>query len=235
MAASKTNYDQLQKYSDSFRKNTLSNISQAVDGYDKLDQTTKTFASNFISNMDIDPSKMLDTDYLDKQEKTVENLTKKLTQNKDVQDQIKDFQKTQANGKMNANKWQQNVNDQFAALQKSTGIDKDTLALTLGIKLDDKDNVLSSTGKDIAKMQETLNDTFKNQDISKFTDSLNLNDLSNAFDIVTDKTNIFTGSVDQLKERLKMLNSSAASASYTVEGYKAALDTDVLLTDLQNQ
>lgn len=226
LAASKTNYDQLQKYSDSFRKNTLSNISQAVDGYDKLDQTAKTFASNFISNMDIDPSKMLDTDYLDKQEKTVENLTKKLTQNKDVQDQIKDFQKTQANGKMNANKWQQNVNDQFAALQKSTGIDKDTLALTLGIKLDDKDNVLSSTGKDIAKMQETLNDTFKNQDISKFTDSLNLNDLSNAFDIVTDKTNIFTGSVDQLKERLKMLNSSAASASYTVEGYKAALDTD---------
>lgn len=226
LAASKTNYDQLQKYSDSFKKNTLSNISQAVDGYDKLDQTTKTFASNFISNMDIDPSKMLDTDYLDKQEKTVENLTKKLTQNKDVQDQIKDFQKTQANGKMNANKWQQNVNDQFTALQKSTGIDKDTLALTLGVKLDDKDNVLSSTGKDIAKMQETLNDTFKNQDISKFTDSLNLNDLSNAFDIVTDKTNIFTGSVDQLKERLKMLNSSAASASYTVEGYKAALDTD---------
>lgn len=226
LEASKTNYDQLQKYSDSFRKNTLSNISQAVDGYDKLDKTTKTFASNFISNMDIDPSKMLDTDYLDKQEKTVENLTKKLTQNKDVQDQIKDFQKTQANGKMNANKWQQNVNDQFTALQKSTGIDKDTLALTLGIKLDDKDNVLSSTGKDIAKMQETLNDTFKNQDISKFTDSLNLNDLSNAFDIVTDKTNIFTGSVDQLKERLKMLNSSAASASYTVEGYKAALDTD---------
>lgn len=226
LAASKTNYDQLQKYSDSFRKNTLSNISQAVDGYDKLDKTTKTFASNFISNMDIDPSKMLDTDYLDKQEKTVENLTKKLTQNKDVQDQIKDFQKTQANGKMNANKWQQNVNDQFTALQKSTGIDKDTLALTLGIKLDDKDNVLSSTGKDIAKMQETLNDTFKNQDISKFTDYLNLNDLSNAFDIVTDKTNIFTGSVDQLKERLKMLNSSAASASYTVEGYKAALGTD---------
>ncbi len=226
LEASKTNYDQLQKYSDSFRKNTLSNISQAVDGYDKLDQTTKTFASNFISNMDIDPSKMLDTDYLDKQEKTVENLTKKLTQNKDVHDQIKDFQKTQANGKMNANKWQQNVNDQFTALQKSTGIDKDTLALTLGIKLDDKDNVLSSTGKDIAKMQETLNDTFKNQDISKFTDSLNLNDLSNAFDIVTDKTNIFTGSVDQLKERLKMLNSYAASASYTVEGYKAALDTD---------
>lgn len=226
LEASKTNYDQLQKYSDSFRKNTLSNISQAVDGYDKLDQTTKTFASNFISNMDIDPSKILDTNYLDKQEKTVENLTKKLTQNKDVQDQIKDFQKTQANGKMNANKWQQNVNDQFTALQKSTGIDKDTLALTLGIKLDDKDNVLSSTGKDIAKMQETLNDTFKNQDISKFTDSLNLNDLSNAFDIVTDKTNIFTGSVDQLKERLKMLNSSAASASYTVEGYKAALDTD---------
>ena len=226
LEASKTNYDQLQKYSDSFRKNTLSNISQAVDGYDKLDQTTKTFASNFISNMDIDPSKMLDTDYLDQQEKTVENLTKKLTQNKDVQDQIKDFQKTQANGKMNANKWQQNVNDQFTALQKSTGIDKDTLALTLGIKLDDKDNVLSSTGKDIAKMQETLNDTFKNQDISKFTDSLNLNDLSNAFDIVTDKTNIFTGSVDQLKERLKMLNSSAASASYTVAGYKAALGTD---------
>lgn len=226
LAASKTNYDQLQKYSDSFRKNTLSNISQAVDGYDKLDQTTKTFASNFISNIDIDPSKMLDTDYLDKQEKTVENLTKKLTQNKDVQDQIKDFQKTQVNGKMNANKWQQNVNDQFTALQKSTGIDKDTLALTLGVKLDDKENVLSSTGKDIAKMQETLNDTFKNQDISKFTDSLNLNDLSNAFDIVTDKTNIFTGSVDQLKERLKMLNSSAASASYTVEGYKAALDTD---------
>lgn len=226
LAASKTNYDQLQKYSDSFRKNTLSNISQAVDGYDKLDQTTKTFASNFISNMDIDPSKMLDTNYLDKQEKTVENLTKKLTQNKDVQDKIKDFQKTQANGKMNANKWQQNVNDQFTALQKSTGIDKDTLALTLGIKLDDKDNVLSSTGKDIAKMQETLKDTFKNQDISKFTNSLNLNDLSNAFDIVTDKTNIFTGSVDQLKERLKMLNSSAASASYTVEGYKAALDTD---------
>ena len=226
LEASKTNYDQLQKYSDSFRKNTLSNISQAVAGYDKLDQTTKTFASNFISNMDIDPSKMLDTNYLDKQEKTVENLTKKLTQNKDVQDQIKDFQKTQANGKMNANKWQQNVNDQFTALQKSTGIDKDTLALTLGIKLDDKDNVLSSTGKDIAKMQETLNDTFKNQDISKFTNSLNLNDLSNAFDIVTDKTNIFTGSVDQLKERLKMLNSSAASASYTVEGYKAALNTD---------
>lgn len=226
LEASKTNYDQLQKYSDSFRKNTLSNISQAVDGYEKLDKTTQTFASNFISNMDIDPSKMLDTDYLEKQEKSVRDLTETLTKSKDVRNEIKDFQKSQSNTKMNANKWQKTVNDQFSQLQKDTGIDKDTLALTLGIKLDDKDNVLSSTGKDIAKMQETLNDTFKNQDISKFTDSLNLNDLSNAFDIVTDKTNIFTGSVDQLKERLKMLNSSAASASYTVEGYKAALNTD---------
>ena len=226
LEASKTNYDQLQKYSDSFRKNTLSNISQTVDGYEKLDKTTQTFASNFISNMDIDPSKMLDTDYLEKQEKSVRDLTETLTKSKDVRNEIKDFQKSQSNTKMNANKWQKTVNDQFSQLQKDTGIDKDTLALTLGIKLDDKDNVLSSTGKDIAKMQETLNDTFKNQDISKFTNSLNLNDLSNAFDIVTDKTNIFTGSVDQLKERLKMLNSSAASASYTVEGYKAALDTD---------
>lgn len=226
LEASKTNYDQLQKYSDSFRKNTLSNISQAVDGYEKLDKTTQTFASNFISNMDIDSSKMLDTDYLEKQEKSVRDLTETLTKSKDVRNEIKDFQKSQSNTKMNANKWQKTVNDQFSQLQKDTGIDKDTLALTLGIKLDDKDNVLSSTGKDIAKMQETLNDTFKNQDISKFTNSLNLNDLSNAFDIVTDKTNIFTGSVDQLKERLKMLNSSAASASYTVEGYKAALDTD---------
>ena len=226
LEASKTNYDQLQKYSDSFRKNTLSNISQAVDGYEKLDKTTQTFASNFISNMDIDPSKMLDTDYLEKQEKSVRDLTETLTKSKDVRNEIKDFQKSQSNTKMNANKWQKTVNDQFSQLQKDTGIDKDTLALTLGIKLDDKDNVLSSTGKDIAKMQETLNDTFKNQDISKFTNSLNLNDLSNAFDIVTDKTNIFTGSVDQLKERLKMLNSSAASASYTVDGYKAALDTD---------
>ena len=226
LEASKTNYDQLQKYSDSFRKNTLSNISQAVDGYEKLDKTTQTFASNFISNMDIDPSKMLDTDYLEKQEKSVRDLTETLTKSKDVRNEIKDFQKSQSNTKMNANKWQKTVNDQFSQLQKDTGIDKDTLALTLGIKLDDKDNVLSSTGKDIAKMQETLNDTFKNQDISKFTNSLNLNDLSNAFDIVMDKTNIFTGSVDQLKERLKMLNSSAASASYTVDGYKAALDTD---------
>lgn len=226
LEASKTNYDQLQKYSDSFRKNTLSNISQAVDGYEKLDKTTQTFASNFISNMDIDPSKMLDTDYLEKQEKSVRDLTETLTKSKDVRNEIKDFQKSQSNTKMNANKWQKTVNDQFSQLQKDTGIDKDTLALTLGIKLDDKDNVLSSTGKDIAKMQETLNDTFKNQDISKFTNSLSLNDLSNAFDIVTDKTNIFTGSVDQLKERLKMLNSSAASASFTVEGYKAALDTD---------
>lgn len=226
LEASKTNYDQLQKYSDSFRKNTLSNISQAVDGYEKLDKTTQTFASNFISNMDIDPSKMLDTDYLEKQEKSVRDLTETLTKSKDARNEIKDFQKSQSNTKMNANKWQKTVNDQFSQLQKDTGIDKDTLALTLGIKLDDKDNVLSSTGKDIAKMQETLNDTFKNQDISKFTNSLSLNDLSNAFDIVTDKTNIFTGSVDQLKERLKMLNSSAASASFTVEGYKAALDTD---------
>lgn len=226
LEASKTNYDQLKEYSDDFRKNTLFNISQAVDGYDKLDKTTQTFASNFVSNMDIDPSKMLDTKYLEEQEKSVQKLTETLTKNKDVRNEIKDFQKSQSNTKMNANKWQQTVNDQFNKLQEDTGIDKDTLALTLGIKLDDKDNVLSSTGKDIAKMQETLNDTFKNQDISKFTNSLSLNDLSNAFDIVTDKTNIFTGSVNQLKERLKMLNSSAASASYTVEGYKAALDTD---------
>ena len=226
LKASKTNYDQLEKYSDNFRKNTLSNISQAVDGYDKLDNTTKTFASNFISNMDIDPSKMLDIKYLKNQEEAVEKLTKKLTQSKDVQNQIKDFQKTQTNNKMNANDWQKTINQQFKDLAESTELDDKTLALTLGIKLDDKNNVLSSTGKNIAKMQETLNNTFKNQDISKFTDSLSLNDLANAFDIVTDKTNIFTGSVDQLKERLKMLNSSAAAASYTVEGYKSALETE---------
>lgn len=225
LEAQATNYEQLEKYSDSFRKNTLSNISQAVDGYEKLDKTTKTFASNFISNMDIDPEKMLDTDYLEKQEQTVENLTKKLTQSKDVQNQIKDFQKDQVNTNMNANDWQKTVNEEFNNLSKSTGISKKTLALTLGIKLDDKDNVLFSTGKNIAKMQEELNNTFKNQDISKFTDSLSLNDLANAYDIVTDKTNIFTGSVDQLKERLKMLKSSAADAAYTVEGYKAAVDT----------
>lgn len=225
LEAQATNYEQLEKYSDNFRKNTLSNISQAVDGYEKLDKATQTFASNFISNMDIDPEKMLDTDYLEKQEQTVENLTKKLTQSKDVQNQIKDFQKDQVNTNMNANDWQKTVNKEFDNLSKSTGISKKTLALTLGIKLDDKNNVLSSTGKNIAKMQTELNNTFKNQDISKFTDSLSLNDLANAYDIVTDKTNIFTGSVDQLKERLKMLKSSAADAAYTVEGYKTAVDT----------
>lgn len=103
---------------------------------------------------------------------------------------------------------------------------------------DVSDSAYSDEAEALSKVRDYLKDTLdykgdlnNSKDFDKlFNDdyfsSLSLDELSQAYDIVTNKNEIFTGSLDQLKKRLDNLKKYKASGlSYTLEDYKSATET----------
>lgn len=103
---------------------------------------------------------------------------------------------------------------------------------------DISDSAYSDEAEALSSVRDYLKDTLNykgelnnSKDFDKifskdYFSSLSLDELSEAYDIVTNKNEIFTGSLEQLKTRLDNLKKYKASGlSYTLEDYKSATET----------
>lgn len=153
------NYKEMQSVVEEFKEGTLTNLVQAADGYDKLDNSTKSFADKFVKNLSIDTSDIDSDKGIKKVEQRVKDIMETVTGSK-FSKSLSDFNSTMSSSSLTAGDWQQKVNAQFDNLKDITGLSKKELALTLGVEVDDG-NVLTSSGKSVDSMIDDLNKKFK--------------------------------------------------------------------------
>lgn len=135
-----------------------------------------------------------------------------------------DLDKLRNDDEISAKQWSENTKNIFEQISKITGIDKESLAKAFGLELNNNGEVLAENGRNITSMVNELNKKFKDTEGYKdvFSD-MNIEDLSSAFDIACVSADGFTGSLDQLLKRMKLVQKS--SSSLTITDYKTAVDS----------
>ena len=225
--ATKDSLKQVQDYLKEFKSTTLENTLEASQGFATLDKTSQEFAKNYVSNMDLSSDKMSGkgaTKYLEEQEQKVRSFTNKLATDSSLKDAYEKFSDIKGDTSKNATEWQQEINKQFKALKDKTGLSNKELSGALGISLSG-DDVLTSDGRNVNKMIDKLTSEFSSKGKNYFK-NLGLDQLSYAYDLITDKNEIFTGSLDQLKKRLDTLTKYKNSGeSFSLETYQKAVDS----------
>lgn len=225
--ATKSNLKEVQDQLKEFKSTTLENTLEASQGFATLDKTSQEFAKNYVSNMDLSSDKMSGkgaTKYLEEQEQKVRSFTSKLATDSSLKDAYEKFSDIKGDTSKNATEWQQEINKQFKALKDKTGLSNKELSGALGISLSG-DDVLTSDGRNVNKMIDKLTSEFSSKGKNYFK-NLGLDQLSDAYDLITDKNEIFTGSLDQLKKRLDTLTKYKNSGeSFSLETYQKAVDS----------
>lgn len=225
--ATKSNLKEVQDQLKEFKSTTLENTLEASQGFATLDKTSQEFAKNYVSNMDLSSDKMSGkgaTKYLEEQEQKVRSFTSKLATDSSLKDAYEKFSDVKGDTSKNATEWQQEINKQFKALKDKTGLSNKELSGALGISLSG-DDVLTSDGRNVNKMIDKLTSEFSSKGKNYFK-NLGLDQLSDAYDLITDKNEIFTGSLDQLKKRLDTLTKYKNSGeSFSLETYQKAVDS----------
>lgn len=225
--ATKDGLKQVQDYLKEFKSTTLENTLEASQGFATLDKTSQEFAKNYVSNMDLSSDKMSGkgaTKYLEEQEQKVRSFTSKLATDSSFKDAYEKFSDIKGDTSKNATEWQKEINKQFKALKDKTGLSNKELSGALGISLSG-DDVLTSDGRNVNKMIDKLTSEFSSKGKNYFK-NLGLDQLSDAYDLITDKNEIFTGSLDQLKRRLDTLTKYKNSGeSFSLETYQKAVDS----------
>lgn len=225
--ATKSNLKEVQDQLKEFKSTTLENTLEASQGFATLDKTSQEFAKSYVSNMDLSSDKMSGkgaTKYLEEQEQKVRSFTSKLATDSSLKDAYEKFSDIKGDTSKNATEWQQEINKQFKALKDKTGLSNKELSGALGISLSG-DDVLTSDGRNVNKMIDKLTSEFSSKGKNYFK-NLGLDQLSDAYDLITDKNEIFTGSLDQLKKRLDTLTKYKNSGeSFSLETYQKAVDS----------
>lgn len=240
-----TNYnkyqDKLGKQEKSFNKDILSTLPQTVDGYEKLSKSGKNFLSKWVENQDY-TSFMSKNDGKSPAEKAADlrsqtkEFAEKIIGNTDIQDAYKKYNKIFSDTtKQSALSWQENVKKQYESVvstMEKSGVNmddaaKEQLRKTLNLNLDKDDNVLLEDGRKVSDMVNELNKKFgSTTNAQNYFNNLNLNGLNDAFQTAIVNSDTFTGSLDQLKQRIELLKKTSSSANFTFEGYTQALDTE---------
>lgn len=204
---------------------SLNYIPQSIDGFAGLSANQQGFVNNIVSNWEID-EKELDSkgkDYIEILANKVEDFASAVASDPALQTDINDLIKvTNKTDSKTASEWQDNIKNRLKDLADTTGLDEETIAVGIGLELQDG-NIIKD-GKNIQTMIDDINHRFENTDAAKaFTESLSMDELSNAFEIVNSKAEIFTGTLDQLKERMKILKQSNNVSSW--DDYTAATES----------
>ena len=225
--ATKSNLKEVQDQLKEFKSTTLENTLEASQGFATLDKTSQEFAKNYVSNMDLSSDKMSGkgaTKYLEEQEQKVRSFTSKLATDSSLKDAYEKFSDIKGDTSLTGKEWQKEINKQFKALKDKTGLSNKELSGALGISLSG-DDVLTSDGRNVNKMIDKLTSEFSSKEKNYFK-NLGLDQLSDAYDLITDKNEIFTGSLDQLKKRLDTLTKYKNSGeSFSLETYQKAVDS----------
>lgn len=206
-------------------KEDFQNTVSASDGYDKLSNKGQSFLSGIAGNIiDFDNAneKDLTDDNITKKRKDLQKITKEFTKNKKAQEDLDELVKTtNKTGGKSAKKWSEDVQDAYNDLTKTLGkkVDGKTLSAALEDAFDfkfSKDGDILHNGKDVESMISSIQDKLgDNKDTTKFLDGLDFTEMSQAFDILNSKTEKWTGSLDQLKERLKLINQTKSQSTWS--------------------
>lgn len=206
-------------------KRDFQNTVSASDGYDKLSSKGQSFLSGIAGNIiDFDNAneKDLTDDNITKKRKDLQKITKEFTKNKKAQEDLDELVKTtNKTGGKSAKKWSEDVQDAYNDLTKTLGkkVDGKTLSAALEDAFDfkfSKDGDILHDGKDVESMISSIQDKLgKSKDTTKFLDGLDFTEMSQAFDILNSKTQVWTGSLDQLKERLKLINQTKSQSTWS--------------------
>lgn len=206
-------------------KEDFQNTVSASDGYDKLSSKGQSFLSGIAGNIiDFDNAneKDLTDDNISKKRKDLQKITKEFTKNKKAQEDLDELVKTtNKTGGKSAKKWSEDVQDAYNDLTKTLGkkVDGKTLSAALEDAFDfkfSKDGDILNDGKNVEDMISSIQDKLgKSKDTTKFLDGLDFTEMSQAFDILNSKTQVWTGSLDQLKERLKLINQTKSQSTWS--------------------
>lgn len=206
-------------------KEDFQNTVSASDGYDKLSSKGQSFLSGIAGNIiDFDNAneKDLTDDNISKKRKDLQKITKEFTKNKKAQEDLDELVKTtNKTGGKSAKKWSEDVQDAYNDLTKTLGkkVDGKTLSAAFEDAFDfkfSKDGDILHDGKNVEDMIKGIQDKLgKSKDTTKFLDGLDFTEMSQAFDILDSKTQVWTGSLDQLKERLKLINQTKSQSTWS--------------------
>ena len=206
-------------------KEDFQNTVSASDGYDKLSSKGQSFLSGIAGNIiDFDNAneKDLTDDNISKKRKDLQKITKEFTKNKKAQEDLDELVKTtNKTGGKSAKKWNEDVQDAYNDLTKTLGkkVDGKTLSAALEDAFDfkfSKDGDILHDGKNVEDMIKGIQDKLgKSKDTTKFLDGLDFTEMSQAFDILNSQTEKWTGSLDQLKERLKLINQTKSQSTWS--------------------
>ncbi len=206
-------------------KEDFQNTVSASEGYGKLSSKGQSFLSGIAGNIiDFDNAneKDLTDDNISKKRKDLQKITKEFTKNKKAQEDLDELVKTtNKTGGKSAKKWSEDVQDAYNDLTKTLGkkVDGKTLSAALEDAFDfkfSKDGDILHNGKDVESMISSIQDKLgDNKDTTKFLDGLDFTEMSQAFDILNSKTEKWTGSLDQLKERLKLINQTKSQSTWS--------------------
>lgn len=221
-----------QKALDQYNQDIATSLPGSITDYSKLGSRAQSFITGLGSNTyNIDTAtrdNLKDEDWVKKQRENTIAAAKKFAEDDKAQGAldkfIKSYDKSSNKGVQN---WLNNTKDAYDKLKKAAtddGVSIEQLNKSLAdsfnvdFKLDDKGNFegFLKDGKDVQTMIDNIKEKLgDNKDTQSFIDGLNLTEASQAFDILNSKTQVWTGSLDQLKERLKLINQTKSQSTWS--------------------
>lgn len=228
----KTGLTKTQKALDQYNQDIATSLPGSITDYSKLGSRAQSFITGLGSNTyNIDTAtrdNLKDKDWVKEQRENTIAAAKKFAEDDKAQGAldkfIKSYDKSSNKGVQN---WLNNTKDAYDKLKKAAtddGVSIEQLNKSLAdsfnvdFKLDDKGNFegFLKDGKDVQSMIEDIKEKLgDNKDTQAFIDGLNLTEASQAFDILNSKTQVWTGSLDQLKERLKLINQTKSQSTWS--------------------
>ena len=228
----KTGLTKTQKALDQYNQDIATSLPGSITDYSKLGSRAQSFITGLGSNTyNIDTAtrdNLKDKDWVREQRENTIAAAKKFAEDDKAQGAldkfIKSYDKSSNKGVQN---WLNNTKDAYDKLKKAAtddGVSIEQLNKSLAdsfnvdFKLDDKGNFegFLKDGKDVQSMIEDIKEKLgDNKDTQSFIDGLNLTEASQAFDILNSKTQVWTGSLDQLKERLKLINQTKSQSTWS--------------------
>lgn len=221
-----------QKALDQYNQDIATSLPGSITDYSKLGSRAQSFITGLGSNTyNIDTAtkdNLKDEDWVKEQRENTIAAAKKFAEDDKAQGAldkfIKSYDKSSNKGVQN---WLNNTKDAYDKLKKAAtddGVSIEQLNKSLAdsfnvdFKLDDKGNFegFLKDGKDVQTMIDNIKEKLgDNKDTQSFIDGLNLTEASQAFDILNSKTQVWTGSLDQLKERLKLINRTKSQSTWS--------------------
>lgn len=228
----KTGLTKTQKALDQYNQDIATSLPGSITDYSKLGSRAQSFITGLGSNTyNIDTAtrdNLKDKDWVKEQRENTIAAAKKFAEDDKAQGAldkfIKSYDKSSNKGVQN---WLNNTKNAYDKLKKAAtddGVSIEQLNKSLAdsfnvdFKLDDKGNFegFLKDGKDVQSMIEDIKEKLSdNKDTQSFIDGLNLTEASQAFDILNSKTQVWTGSLDQLKERLKLINQTKSQSTWS--------------------